>query len=220
MVVSPYQWYRACADTRSIYFGLEHLEGSSLGQLAPLHFVLSLLPFQLLFGEFLVNWGYFWGCVLIVNRSRAQGAHGVLVPGGFGDRGVQGKILAATYARTNGIPYLGICLGMQLAVVEYARNVGSTCIFSRSISVVLVHILEFCSNRIWLIAILRFSYNFWSCECGCYVLILTLAWFSNRSLAWKMPIAQSSILPHHILVSFSCQRYTSRPWVIDILSWF
>ena len=49
----------------------------------------------------------------------------MLVPGGFGDRGVQGKILAATFARTNGVPYLGICLGMQLAVVEFARNVSS-----------------------------------------------------------------------------------------------
>ncbi|XP_024389982.1 uncharacterized protein [Physcomitrium patens] len=52
-----------------------------------------------------------------------KNTHGVLVPGGFGDRGVQGKILAATYARENGVPYLGICLGMQLAVVEFARNV-------------------------------------------------------------------------------------------------
>jgi len=55
----------------------------------------------------------------------AQNTHGVLVPGGFGDRGVEGKILAATYARTNGVPYLGICLGMQLAVVEFTRNVGN-----------------------------------------------------------------------------------------------
>jgi CTP synthase len=52
-----------------------------------------------------------------------QRADGVLVPGGFGDRGVQGKILAANYARINEIPYLGICLGMQIAVVEFARNV-------------------------------------------------------------------------------------------------
>ena len=43
-----------------------------------------------------------------------QGADGVLVPGGFGDRGVQGKILAAKYARENNVPYLGICLGMQV----------------------------------------------------------------------------------------------------------
>tara|TARA_R110002073_G_scaffold189936_7_gene348791 strand:- start:767 stop:2446 length:1680 start_codon:yes stop_codon:yes gene_type:complete len=46
----------------------------------------------------------------------------ILVPGGFGKRGVEGKIMAIHYARTHGIPYLGICLGMQLAVVEYARN--------------------------------------------------------------------------------------------------
>ncbi|GGI41203.1 CTP synthase [Mammaliicoccus stepanovicii] len=48
---------------------------------------------------------------------------GILVPGGFGDRGVEGKILAVQYARENNVPYLGICLGMQLATVEFARNV-------------------------------------------------------------------------------------------------
>ncbi|XP_044422747.1 CTP synthase 2 isoform X2 [Triticum aestivum] len=52
-----------------------------------------------------------------------KGANGVLVPGGFGDRGVQGKILAAKHARENNVPYLGICLGMQIAVIEYARSV-------------------------------------------------------------------------------------------------
>ena len=52
-----------------------------------------------------------------------QGANGVLVPGGFGDRGVQGKILAAKYAREHNVPYLGICLGMQIAVIEFARSV-------------------------------------------------------------------------------------------------
>ena len=50
-------------------------------------------------------------------------ADGILVPGGFGDRGIEGKILAAKYARQNNIPYLGLCLGMQVAVVEFARNV-------------------------------------------------------------------------------------------------
>lgn len=50
-------------------------------------------------------------------------ADGILVPGGFGDRGIEGKILAAKYARENNVPYLGLCLGMQLAVVEFARNV-------------------------------------------------------------------------------------------------
>lgn len=48
---------------------------------------------------------------------------GILVPGGFGERGVEGKIEAARYARENNVPYFGICLGMQVAVIEYARNV-------------------------------------------------------------------------------------------------
>lgn len=50
--------------------------------------------------------------------------HGILVPGGFGDRGIEGKLLAVKYARENEIPFFGICLGMQCAVIEYARNVG------------------------------------------------------------------------------------------------
>ena len=48
---------------------------------------------------------------------------GILVPGGFGDRGIDGKIEAIRYARTHGLPFLGLCLGMQLAIVEFARNV-------------------------------------------------------------------------------------------------
>lgn len=50
-------------------------------------------------------------------------ANGVLVPGGFGDRGIEGKILAAKYAREHDVPYLGICLGMQIAVIEFARSI-------------------------------------------------------------------------------------------------
>jgi CTP synthase len=53
-----------------------------------------------------------------------EGCDGILVPGGFGTRGVEGKIKAITYARTNKIPFFGICLGMQLAVVEFARNIA------------------------------------------------------------------------------------------------
>ena len=49
----------------------------------------------------------------------------ILVPGGFGERGVEGKVVAARYARENGVPYLGICLGMQVAVIEIARNLAS-----------------------------------------------------------------------------------------------
>jgi CTP synthase len=56
--------------------------------------------------------------------SLLAGVDAILVPGGFGERGVEGKIQAVQYARENKIPYLGICLGMQLAIIEYARNVA------------------------------------------------------------------------------------------------
>ena len=49
--------------------------------------------------------------------------HGVIVPGGFGNRGIAGKIITAEYCRENNVPYLGICLGMQVAIIEFARNV-------------------------------------------------------------------------------------------------
>ncbi len=52
-----------------------------------------------------------------------KNVHGILVPGGFGERGIEGKIIAINYARTKGIPFFGICLGMQCAVIEFARNV-------------------------------------------------------------------------------------------------
>lgn len=52
-----------------------------------------------------------------------DGLHGILIPGGFGPRGIEGKINAIQYARENGIPFLGLCLGMQVAVIEFARNV-------------------------------------------------------------------------------------------------
>ena len=74
----------------------------------------------------MVAWCNSWKFCTSVQPSHGippQGADGVLVPGGFGDRGVQGKILAAKYARENNVPYLGICLGMQIAVIEFARSV-------------------------------------------------------------------------------------------------
>lgn len=62
-----------------------------------------------------------------IEKSTAEkvlkGLGGILIPGGFGERGVEGKILAAQYARENKVPYLGLCLGMQIAVIEFARNV-------------------------------------------------------------------------------------------------
>jgi len=57
------------------------------------------------------------------HTERLRGADAVIVPGGFGMRGTEGKIEAATYARENDVPFLGLCLGFQMAVVEYARNV-------------------------------------------------------------------------------------------------
>jgi len=63
----------------------------------------------------------------LVNEENYEGIlrdhDGILVPGGFGDRGIEGKILAARYARENKVPFLGICLGMQMAVVEFARGI-------------------------------------------------------------------------------------------------
>jgi CTP synthase len=56
--------------------------------------------------------------------GRLEGVDGILIPGGFGERGVEGKVEAARYARENGIPYLGICLGMQIAVIEFARHIA------------------------------------------------------------------------------------------------
>ena len=57
-------------------------------------------------------------------RTVLKDADAILVPGGFGERGTEGKMQAIQYARENGVPFLGICLGMQLAVIEYARNVA------------------------------------------------------------------------------------------------
>lgn len=56
-------------------------------------------------------------------KATFEDVDGIIVPGGFGHRGVEGKILAAKYARLNKMPYLGLCLGMQIAVIEFARNV-------------------------------------------------------------------------------------------------
>ena len=72
---------------------------------------------------------------------------GILVPGGFGNRGIEGKILAIKYARENNIPFLGICLGMQMAAVEFARNVlnlsdANSAEFSNTTQNPVIHIME------------------------------------------------------------------------------
>jgi CTP synthase len=58
-----------------------------------------------------------------IDEAQLDDVDGILIPGGFGERGIEGKVEAARIARENGIPYLGICLGMQMAVVEFARHV-------------------------------------------------------------------------------------------------
>ncbi len=85
--------------------------------------------------ESLTHAGFAHSCRVLIKRIEAEdmqqedpasllgGADGVLVPGGFGMRGIEGKIEAVRFARTQNIPYFGICLGMQCAVIEYARNV-------------------------------------------------------------------------------------------------
>ena len=68
----------------------------------------------------------FIDCETVTNRNakeKLQGIDGIIVPGGFGGRGIEGKIHTVKYARENNIPFLGICLGMQMAVVEFARDV-------------------------------------------------------------------------------------------------
>jgi CTP synthase len=70
-----------------------------------------------------VNVHYFESSDIERGGAALQKMDAILVPGGFGDRGIEGKIQAIRYARENQIPYLGICLGMQLAIIEYARNV-------------------------------------------------------------------------------------------------
>jgi len=61
---------------------------------------------------------------LTTSTKPLESLDGILVPGGFGVRGVEGKIIAAKYARENKVPYLGICLGLQVAVIEFARSVA------------------------------------------------------------------------------------------------
>ena len=72
-----------------------------------------------------VNIHYFESQAIVDNGVEClKGMDGIVVPGGFGDRGIEGKIMAVRYARENNVPYLGICLGMQLAVIEAARNLA------------------------------------------------------------------------------------------------
>lgn len=88
-----------------------------------------------------------------------SGVQGILVPGGFGDRGIEGKVSAIRYAREQKIPFFGICLGMQVAVIEYARNVSGLMARTppRLIRLRLIRLSIFCPSR----RILRI----WAAQC-------------------------------------------------------
>ena len=80
-------------------------------------------------------------------KEKLSGLQGIIVPGGFGNRGVEGKIETIRYARENNIPFLGICLGMQMAVVEFARNVlglkdANSAEFNETTQNPVIHIME------------------------------------------------------------------------------
>ena len=80
-------------------------------------------------------------------EEKLKGLNGIIVPGGFGNRGIEGKIETIKYARENNIPFLGICLGMQMAVVEFARNVlgikdANSAEFSETTKNPVIHIME------------------------------------------------------------------------------
>ena len=80
-------------------------------------------------------------------KQKLEGVQGIITPGGFGNRGVEGKIIVTQYARENKIPFLGICLGMQMAVVEFARNVlgikdANSAEFEENAQNPVIHIME------------------------------------------------------------------------------
>ena len=80
-------------------------------------------------------------------KEKLSKYNGIIVPGGFGDRGIEGMIEAIKYARENQVPFLGICLGMQMAVIEYARNVlgiqdANSAEFSNTTKNPVIHIME------------------------------------------------------------------------------
>ena len=81
------------------------------------------------------------------SHTKLKDLNGIIVPGGFGNRGIEGKIETIKYARENKIPFLGICLGMQMAVVEFARNVlnlkdSNSAEFSTTTKNPVIHIME------------------------------------------------------------------------------
>ena len=121
-------WYKLIDTVDSLK---EEIEIALVGKYIELH------DAYLSVHESLIHAGYKHNKKVIINWINAEdlekdkanlkeifkNSQGILVPGGFGNRGIEGKIKAINYARTNNIPFLGLCLGMQLAVIEFARNV-------------------------------------------------------------------------------------------------
>ncbi|MDA8334198.1 MAG: CTP synthase [Peptococcaceae bacterium] len=119
-------------DWRAMVYGMKRLTGSVTIALVGKY--VALQDAYLSVAESLRHAGLYHGVEVNIDwinsellesggvEERLAGAHGILVPGGFGDRGIEGKILAINCARVRKVPFLGICLGMQLAVVEFARN--------------------------------------------------------------------------------------------------
>src|SRR5258708_7803014 len=81
------------------------------------------VPYEAVIEEKDVDHSIYEVPLMLQRERRADLVGGILVPGGFGERGIEGKIMAAKYARENKVPYLGLCLGMQIATIEFARNV-------------------------------------------------------------------------------------------------
>ncbi|HUW64750.1 MAG TPA: CTP synthase [Spirochaetia bacterium] len=120
------------AEWQAMVEGMKHLEGNVTIALVGKYVSLQDAYFSV--AESLRHAGLYHGAEVNIRwinsedlecggvEERLDGAHGILVPGGFGDRGIEGKIAAIHYARLKRVPFLGICLGMQLAVVEFARN--------------------------------------------------------------------------------------------------
>lgn len=122
------------SDWQSMLDRIDNLEGEV--RIALVGKYVELKDAYISVNEALRHAGYYWNKKIKIDLYQAEDmdddnaaeklkdADGILVPGGFGDRGLEGKIAAIRYARENDVPFLGICLGMQMATVEFARNVA------------------------------------------------------------------------------------------------
>lgn len=139
---------------------------------------------------------------------------GIIVPGGFGSRGVEGKIATAKYARENKVPYLGICLGMQMLVVEYARTVGTAPLFSCMLTARFAP-KSFLAPRIMVQGPQDSLERVRACGAQLVPLgIRQLPVSRRRSSGGARLIPRSSTRRRLIPRSSSCQRSTKPPWFV------